>query len=210
MMNSPILICDSQLADELLLQRRANGRDRYDEVWNGVYIMSPIANNEHQELASEIVAIIRTTIDWKGLGKTLAGANVSDRTDDWQQNYRVPDVLVFSNTTTAIDRTTHWYGGPEIAIEIVSAGDRSYEKLDFYATVGTGELLIIDRHPWKLTLYRKSVTGRLEPQVISTFETPNIISSQYFPLQFRLQLDPASIILSSDNQVIRSIPIIVP
>jgi Uma2 family endonuclease len=107
------------------------GGDRFDEVWNGVYVMSPIANNEHQNLVSEIVAFCRTLVDWQGLGKTFAGANVTDRSDGWQENYRVPDVLVFSRDTSAIDLQTHWLGGPDLAIEIVSDGDRTYEKLDF-------------------------------------------------------------------------------
>jgi len=55
----------------------------------------------------------------------------------------VPDVLVFSNDTAAIDRKSHWLGGPELAIEIVSPGDKTLEKLDFYAAVKTQELLVI-------------------------------------------------------------------
>jgi len=125
-MNHPILIYDRDLADRLLKQRQMAGGDRFDEVWNGVYVMSPIANNEHQNLVSEIVAVCRTLIDWQGYGKNFAGANITDRPDDWQENYRVPDILIFSHDTAAIDRQTHWFGGPELAIEIVSEGDRTY------------------------------------------------------------------------------------
>ncbi len=209
-MNSPIHIYDSQLANELLEQRRDCKADQFDEVWNGVYVMSPTANNEHQDLASELVAILRTAVDWKGLGKTLAGANVSDRQEDWLQNFRVPDVLLFSNATTAIDRKTHWLGGPELVIEIVSEGDRSYEKLDFFAAVGTQELIIIDRHPWKLTLYRLTANNRLEPTGISTFEAPNTIASQIFPIELQLSSTPASIVVSSDHQIVRRIAIALP
>ena len=31
-------------------------RDRFDEVWNGVYVMAPIADNEHQDLADALLA----------------------------------------------------------------------------------------------------------------------------------------------------------
>jgi Uma2 family endonuclease len=209
-MNSPILIYDSQLADKLLAQRRDCNADQFDEVWDGVYVMSPIANNEHQDLTSELVAVLRSTIDWKGLGKTLAGANISDRQDDWQQNYRVPDVLLFSNTTTAVDRDSHWLGGPELAIEIVSLGDRSYEKLDFFAAVGTQELIIIDRHPWKLTLYRSTADGRMQLAAISTLEEPNLISSEVFPIELQLSAAPASINISSNRQIVRTISISIP
>ena len=34
----------------LIRDRRESGGDRYDEVWDGVYVMSPLADNEHQQL----------------------------------------------------------------------------------------------------------------------------------------------------------------
>jgi len=41
-----------------------------------------------------------------------------------------------------------------------SRGDKTLEKLDFYAAVGTQELLVIDRHPWKLTMYRYNASSK--------------------------------------------------
>ncbi|HUG89225.1 MAG TPA: hypothetical protein VML55_00220, partial [Planctomycetaceae bacterium] len=80
---------------------------------------------------------------------------------------------------------THWLGGPNFGVEIVSPGDRMYEKLDFYARVGTGELLIIDRSPWKLVLYRRDAeVMRLIGQ--STLRAPDILTSEVIPLTFRL------------------------
>lgn len=35
----------------LIRHRRRCGGERYDEVWNGVYVMAPLADNEHQSLA---------------------------------------------------------------------------------------------------------------------------------------------------------------
>jgi Uma2 family endonuclease len=205
-MNHPILIYDRDLADQLLKQRQMAGGDRFDEVWNGVYVMSPIANNEHQNLGSEIVAVCRTLIDWQGYGKTFAGANITDRPDDWQENYRVPDILIFSHDTAAIDRQTHWFGGPELAIEIVSEGDRTYEKLDFYASVGTRELLIIDRQPWQLSLYGMQ-DNQLVAESISTLAHPIPIASKWFPIRFQLQSDPRQLIIGNQTQSIRTITI---
>jgi len=203
-----VLVCDEEIADRLIAQRQASGGDRYDEVWNGVYIMSPIANNEHQSLATEIGAILRSHLDWRSLGFTLVGANVTDREDDWTKNYRVPDVLVFSNGTKAIDRHTHWLGGPEFAIEIVSRGDKTLDKLDFYAAVGTQELLVIDRHPWKLTMYRYNSTSKsLEITEDSDLSTEPI-ASHFFPVQFQLNAVESCIqILDTNGTIIRAIPI---
>ncbi|MCE3017999.1 MAG: Uma2 family endonuclease [Pirellula sp.] len=203
-----VLVCDEEIAEELIAKRQASGGDRYDEVWNGVYVMSPIANNEHQSLATQLACIFGSIIDWRGLGFTLAGANVSDREDDWTKNYRVPDVLVFSNDTKAINRHTHWFGGPELAIEIVSRGDKTLEKLDFYAAVGTQELLVIDRHPWKLTMYRYNALSKsLEISECSEVSAEPI-ASRIFPIQFRWNTIESCIqILDSSGTLIRAIPI---
>ena len=45
------LITDPNLEDRLVAQRRADGTDKYDEVWEGMYVMAPMANNEHQDLS---------------------------------------------------------------------------------------------------------------------------------------------------------------
>jgi hypothetical protein len=49
-----ILINDDALASESLAARRARGADRYDEVWEGVYLMAPMTDNERQRIATEL------------------------------------------------------------------------------------------------------------------------------------------------------------
>jgi hypothetical protein len=85
-----------------------------------------------------------------------------------------------------LDCATHWFGGPELAIEIVSPGDRTLEKLDFYARVGTQELLVIDRDPWQLTLYRVNLDQKMVPVAVSRFEMPTRVDLGIFPLSFQL------------------------
>ncbi len=51
-----IVIDDPALSERLLAERRVFDGDRYDEVWDGIYIVSPIPNNEHQELATRLGA----------------------------------------------------------------------------------------------------------------------------------------------------------
>ena len=179
------LITDPNLENQLIAQRRAAGGDRYDEVWDGVYVMSPVANNEHQFLVGELTAALKVAVEQSGMGCVFPGVNVSDRRDDWEKNYRCPDVAVFINGTRAEDRGTHWYGGPDFAVEIVSPNDRTWEKLPFYEKVGTRELLIVDRDPWVLTLLR-CTKGRLEEVGRSTTETTIPLASEVVPLTWRL------------------------
>ena len=203
-----VMVNDPDFASELIADRQARQIDRYDEVWEGVYMMSPLANNEHQSLATELSIAIGSVVDWEGLGRTLAGANVSDRPDDWTKNYRIPDVLVFKPNTVAEDCGSHWFGGPEFAVEIVSPGDKTLEKLDFYAEVGTRELLVIDRDPWKLTLYRIGKDKKLTPEVVCTFDQQVPIKLQEFPITFTLDAETNSLgVIGEDEKLIRAIPI---
>lgn len=203
-----VMVNDPDFASELIADRQARQIDRYDEVWEGVYMMSPLANNEHQSLATELSIAIGSVVDWQDLGRTLAGANVSDRADDWTKNYRIPDVLVFQPDTAAEDRGSHWFGGPELAIEIVSPGDKTLEKLDFYAKVGTRELLVIDRDPWRLTLYRISPDRKLTPEVVCTLDQHVPIAFQEFSITLSLEKSTTSLNVSrSGGELIRAIPL---
>jgi Uma2 family endonuclease len=139
---------------EALRERRKFGGDRYDEVWNGTYVMSPLADIEHQELATDLAAAIKQVLLIRP-SRVIAGTNVSDRATHSRKNYRCPDVAVFLPGNPAEHRKSHWFGGPDFAVEIISKGDLSRKKFDFYAAVHVHELLVIDRDPWSLELYRR-------------------------------------------------------
>jgi Uma2 family endonuclease len=179
------MICDPSLEQRLIAQRKALGIDRFDEVWNEVYLMAPMANNEHQRLANRLAHVLTLALEPDDLGTVYPGANVSDQDIDWETNYRCPDVVVFLRENAAEDRESHWFGGPDLAIEIVSPGDRSYEKLEFYASVGTREVLIVDRDPWRIVLFRLHV-GKLIEAARSTLEDALEVASEVVPLSFQL------------------------
>src|SRR4051794_25454283 len=143
-----MMVLDPDLQERLIAQRQESGGDRFDEVWEGVYMMAPLANNEHQDVQAGLVFALLTALANETAARVQAGANVSDRKDDWKSNYRCPDVVVVLPRSAAHDRGTHWYGGPDFCTEIVSRGDRSRDKFEFYGSVGVRELLLIDRFPW--------------------------------------------------------------
>ena len=179
------VINDPLLEQELIDQRRRTGGDRFDEVWEGIYMMAPLADNEHQRLAYQLCDVLEQTVGTSGEGNVFPGVNVSDRSEDWKKNYRCPDVVYYPKDTRAENRRTFWYGGPAFAIEIVSPGDRTREKLGFYAKVGTKELLVVDRAPWQLELYR--LKGKTLVEVgRSTVERPEVLSSDAVPLTWQL------------------------
>jgi len=110
-------------------KRKSTGADRWDEVWDGVTMVMPLPDDEHQGIVSGLIYIFETMIGRVRLGRVRPGVNVSDRDGDWEQNYRGPDVVVFLEHTTAVNRGSYGLGGPDFAVEVVSKGDRSREKL---------------------------------------------------------------------------------
>jgi Uma2 family endonuclease len=180
-----VLVLDPTEQRRLKRERRLSGADRFDEVWNGVYVMAPIANNDHQYLALQLCLAIAGVVKMPDEGLVFAGVNVSDREDDWTKNYRCPDVAVFLKGNPAQDRDTHWFGGPDFAVEILSPGDRSRKKLSFYASVGVRELLILDRKPWRLELYRLK-NEALRRVAACTPDKSISLNSEVLPLRFAL------------------------
>ena len=177
-----MMVLDTLLSEHLSAEREASGADRYDEVWDGVYVMAPLADDQHQNLQGQLVTIFTLTIAWPGLGEVRGGVNVSDRETKWRTNFRIPDVAIFLKGTSARNSGTHWVGGPDFAVEIASSGDLIDKKLGFYSAVGVRELLVIERDPWALQLYRKNDD---ELRLVSS-ASPEPISSEVIPLGFRL------------------------
>lgn len=180
-----VLVHNPNLERDLKAEREASGADRWDEVWDGVYVMPPLPNDEHQQLVIGIAAIYQDVVGWPGLGEVRAGVNVSDRKKGWKRNYRAPDVAVFLKGGRAENCGTHWCGGPDAAVEILSPRDRTRDKLPFYARIGVRELLLIDRKPWKLELYQLR-EGQLVLAGQATLKKPVVLSSVVLPLTFQL------------------------
>jgi len=179
------LVIDPGIERQLLERRRASRGDRWDEVWDGVYVMAPLPNLEHQELVINLGAAFKSSFADQPAVRVFPGINVSDRQEGWEQSYRCPDVAVILPGSRAVDCGAFCFGGPDFVVEITSDYDRSREKFDFYAGVGVREFLIVDRDPWQLELYtlqgqKLSLAGRVVAGESSS------LASQVMPLTFRL------------------------
>jgi Uma2 family endonuclease len=179
------LVTNRRLVRKLKARREKSPSAPRDEMWDGVYVMSPMAGFEHQRFVSRLTMVFGSVVNLSGGAEVLAGLNVSDRIDDWKANYREPDVAVYLPGNPAIIRKAHACGGPDFAVEILSEGDLARKKLDFYAKVNTRELLLLDRAPWALELYRLT-DGQLRLIGVSTPDKPDLLTSEVLPLTFRL------------------------
>jgi len=180
-----ILVADPYIEDRLIAEREASGADRYDEVWEGVRMMTPMPNDEHQQIVSRFVSVLEDIVGWPGLGEVRPGVNLSGRGNDWEHDFRVPDVAVFLRSGSAENYDTHWRGAADFLIEITSPGDRTREKISFYGSLGVTELLVVDRRPWALELYRQQV-GQLKLAGHCDVENGEVLYSNRVPLSFQL------------------------
>jgi Uma2 family endonuclease len=179
------LITDPFVEEQIRAKRAETGADRYDEVWEGVYMMTPLPSNDHQDLVGELDSILRKAVKAAGLGGVYPGANVSDREEGWDHNFRGPHVVVVLKGSRAKDCGSHFFGGPDFLIEIASRYDHSREKLPFYGKIGIRELLLINRDPWSLELFQRR-DEELQLAGKSRLNDPAILMSAVLPLSFRL------------------------
>jgi len=179
------LITDPQLEESLKAQRKAWGIDRFDEVWDGVYVMSPQPNVVHQRMVTRLVIILCEVISSPDGGDVFPGVNLSDRGEGWEDNYRAPDVAVFLPGNLAEEFEAHYRGPADFLVEIVSPHDNTREKISFYSQIGVRELLIIDRYPWSLELYRHN-GSELVLVAHSSLDDDAIVASTIVPLSFQL------------------------
>jgi|SRR5947209_6871213 len=176
----PVVVLDPELTEQILADRESSpGGRRREEVWDGVTFIMPDADTEHHDIAIFFIWVFRSVFNPDHGDRVQGSTNVTDRLRGWRKNYRNPDVCLFRAGNPAEDRGTHWYGGPDFALEIVSPDDRSRDKLDFYAGVGTREVLILDRDPWRMELYQVSRgkmrlrgTGAVGGGVVTSTVTP--------------------------------------
>jgi Uma2 family endonuclease len=178
------LVIDPRLESRLIEQRRARGADHHDEVWEGVYVMTPLPNNEHQQIVLRLASILDEVVGEGGTGEVFPGVNLAGLANDWESDYRCPDVAVFLQGTAARNCDTHWRGGADLVVEITSPDDRTAEKIAFYEKIGVRELLIVDRQRWSLHLHCLQ-EGRLI-EVGQATAAGEAIHSAVLPLRLRL------------------------
>jgi Uma2 family endonuclease len=119
--------------EALLERRRALGQDRYDEVWKGEYHMAPAPHSSHGYIGGQLAVLLHPLAQRAGLIDT--GPFNLGGPDD----YRVPGrgLLRAVPTTTYLPTAA-------VVVEIVSPGDETWQKLDFYAAHSVDELLVAD------------------------------------------------------------------
>jgi Uma2 family endonuclease len=132
----PTVVSDPQPIEiaELIERRRRLGQDLFDEVWEGVLHMNPAPRGRHGAIETQLTVLLAPLA--RTAGFVLTGQfNLGDSEID----YRVPDLGLHRDFTDRV-----WYPTATLVVEIVSPGDESYNKFDFYASHAVAEILIVD------------------------------------------------------------------
>jgi Uma2 family endonuclease len=127
--------------EHILEERRRNGWDHRDEVWEGVLHMVPPASTRHNFTATDLVVFLRRVGERRGLLVTHE-TGVFDPAIPEYWSYRVPD-LVMASRDVFSERGAE--GKATLVVEVLSPNDESRDKLPFYARVGVKEVWLV--HP---------------------------------------------------------------
>lgn len=132
----PTLVLDPQPHElaTLIQRRRELGQDLFDEVWGGVLHMNPAPRGRHGAIETQLSVLLAPLAHAAGL-VTTGQFNVGGSEED----YRVPDLGLHRDFTDRV-----WYPTAALVVEIVSPGDESYKKFDFYASHAVDEVVIVD------------------------------------------------------------------
>ncbi len=130
---SVLVVGDHPEVTALIEARRANGQDVRDEVWEGVYHMSPFAESGHGEVEMSLGSVLRPYAAKAGL--MVTGPFNMGEPDD----YRIPDLAVRARGVRGV-----YLASAEIIGEVLSPGDETFAKFGFYFTHGVSEVLVAD------------------------------------------------------------------
>jgi Uma2 family endonuclease len=138
----PTLVLDPAPIElrELIERRRRLDQDRFDEVWEGVLHMHPAPSYEHQRVSQQLAELLGPLARSAGLEPVIGGVNIGVEDD-----YRIPDASLHLPGTGG-----RWLQTAVLAVEIVSPGDETWQKFQFYAARGVQELVIVDPREQKV------------------------------------------------------------
>ncbi len=128
----------------VLSYRKLRGQDQWDEMWDGVLHMPPMANIDHQDFEGDLQSFLKE--NWAGPinAKVWHQVNLAS-IGGWPNDFRIPDLVLLTRDRMHINRGEFLEGAPNVVVEIMSPGDETREKFPFYAALGVPEVWVIDR-----------------------------------------------------------------
>ena len=119
---------------EWLERRRALGQDKRDEMWEGVYHVAPFEHPRNGMVTVQLVVALDAMARSAGLipgGSFNLGEKDDFRVPDLGYHWRLPSPGAYVPTAALV-------------VEVLSPGDETFAKFDFYAARGVEELWVVD------------------------------------------------------------------
>ena len=152
-----------EVPQALLDERRARGADRWDEMWQGELHMVPPPSEEHQAVGTALLMALAPLAEARQLVARYGTGLFRPEVDD---DYRVPD-QVYARPELRSARGIE--GSASLVVEILSPNDETYQKLDWYASVGVVEVLVIEPLTRRVELFANR-DGKMVPVEPVTIE----------------------------------------
>jgi Uma2 family endonuclease len=157
--------------DEERTRRAVLGLDLYDEVWDGVYRMSPAPHWKHGNLQHQFVQAVGERASVEGLigtGPFNLGTPDNYRVPDWGWHRATPNDSAFLATAAAV-------------LEVLSPNDTAPEKLDYYAAHGVEEVFIVNSELKTITCIDPLTKRQLDRSAVFAIDVADIVASIDWP-----------------------------
>ena len=138
-----IMLADHPELAETIAQRQERRADRWDEVWEGEYVMAPDAAPQHGLIQARLYGLLLTLSEPLGLVPSL-----TFNLGEGPKSYRVPDLGVHAEEPVPIFVPTAL-----IAVEVLSPTERKTAKFDFFAGRGVGEVWLAEPRNQSVEVY---------------------------------------------------------
>ena len=149
--------------EALLERRRALGQDGSDEIWEGVYHVVPHASSEHALIQLDLGSELKRLVKWNGY-RVTGEFNLGE-----SNNFRVPDLGVHSGPVRGL------YLPTAVAVcEVLSPGDATYQKFDFYHSHDVQEILVVDPVQRSMQSWARASEGYRESNMFGCARTSTV------------------------------------
>jgi len=118
--------------EQYLERRRRAGADRFDEVWEGRYVVAPDPHSNHGAVQGAVFALLQQA------GRRLSLRPVLTFNLGRPGDFRIPDAGLLPGPAGV------WHDTAVLVVEVLSPDDMTFDKLDFYTARGVRELLVLD------------------------------------------------------------------